>query len=419
MGLFSFAMVYVRASLLRRLEAPVRSLSGQARDDRDLLVGSASVLWQTVQLRLATFAGKSAAESARTHAAAETGSLKVGREELNLREGSAVDLVSLGDEVAAVFEKAARVWLAFAGPRVILNAAEAGYQKLTWRERLLLADYAFRGGDVWASLTPKPGDRQMIDPERELRRLSLFRDLPEEKLQLAVSRVHLEQYKAGEDIVVEGEVGDRMYVIHSGTAEVLARDVTGALRPKVRLRAGDYFGQVAILRDCKRTATVRANADVWLFSLSRNDVRDLWPETKQRAHSEDFVTKINRLHDVPLLRRLPLPELELFAETSVFRSFGTGETIINEGEPGHDFYVIDQGEVRVTQEGRELRRLGPGEFFGEIALLFKIPRTASVAATRDCRCLVLPGEVFRQFAARQDALRNALTEVGESRLATA
>ncbi len=75
-----------------------------------------------------------------------------------------------------------------------------------------------------------------------------------------------------------------------------------------------------------------------------------------------------------------------------------GKRLIAEGDTGSEFFVLLEGAVDVTREGEHVRRQGPGETFGEIALLYGIPRTASVTAAEPSRVLVLTKQAFRSFA---------------------
>ena len=86
------------------------------------------------------------------------------------------------------------------------------------------------------------------------------------------------------------------------------------------------------------------------------------------------------LLDVPLLAVLPPRIVERLALDADPVAVQPGEAVIVEGDPGDRFFVIDQGRVTVTREGRVLRELGPGAWFGELALLRDIPRTATVTA---------------------------------------
>ncbi len=106
------------------------------------------------------------------------------------------------------------------------------------------------------------------------------------------------------------------------------------------------------------------------------------------------------LADIALLRRLrlfaPVPAiaLESAARRLVPITAGRGETVIREGDIGDRFYVVVDGQVAVLRGGRQLRTLGPGEDFGEIALLRRVPRTASVVALAPTELRALEREAF-------------------------
>jgi CRP-like cAMP-binding protein len=86
------------------------------------------------------------------------------------------------------------------------------------------------------------------------------------------------------------------------------------------------------------------------------------------------------LRGVPTLAPLPAPALERLAHSLVPRTVPAGEVVFREGEPGDLFWIIESGEAEVSVGGAEIRRLGPGDGFGEIALLRDVPRTATVRA---------------------------------------
>jgi CRP-like cAMP-binding protein len=99
-----------------------------------------------------------------------------------------------------------------------------------------------------------------------LRSLALFRPLPPQTLELLASRLEYEQFTAGDVVIREGDDGDRFYVIAEGRVTVQAG--SGA---RTDLGPGDFFGEIALLRNVKRTATVIASEDSIVFSLRRDD----------------------------------------------------------------------------------------------------------------------------------------------------
>jgi MFS family permease len=130
-------------------------------------------------------------------------------------------------------------------------------------------------------------------------------------------------------------------------------------------------------------------------SLSRMDRAGAAPE-------------LELLRSLPLFEPLPPPTLEYLAGRLVRRRVSAGETILTQGERGDAFFVIAEGTVGVAPVEGAARQLGPGESFGEIALLRDVPRTATVVATTDVELLELPGEEFvAAVSGNADALRAA------------
>jgi CRP-like cAMP-binding protein len=90
-----------------------------------------------------------------------------------------------------------------------------------------------------------------------------------------------------------------------------------------------------------------------------------------------------------MLRTLPLPSVEQLARGLERCAFPAGATVFSQGDVGDLYYVVESGEVDVLGDGRLLATLGPGEGFGEIALLRSSPRTATVVARTDVRLRAL------------------------------
>lgn len=99
--------------------------------------------------------------------------------------------------------------------------------------------------------------------------------------------------------------------------------------------------------------------------------------------------RVAQLKKVPLFAGLDRKELEMLAHLLKEHEYPAGTTIVEAGTAGHGLYVITQGRVVVRKEGRTVNRLGPGEFFGEIAVLDDGPRTADIVAETDTVCLSL------------------------------
>jgi CRP-like cAMP-binding protein len=100
---------------------------------------------------------------------------------------------------------------------------------------------------------------------------------------------------------------------------------------------------------------------------------------------------------VPLFSELGRRDLKRIAEAMTERTFSAGETVTREGETGVGFFVIAEGSALVSLRGDELGRLGPGDHFGEIALIAETPRAATVTAETDLRCFGMTSWDFRRL----------------------
>lgn len=105
--------------------------------------------------------------------------------------------------------------------------------------------------------------------------------------------------------------------------------------------------------------------------------------------------RIELLKRVPLFAGLDARDLRDIANTMKERRFSSGDVIAQEGQTGVGFFVIEQGEARVEVDGEEVRRLGAGDYLGEIALIAEAPRTATVTAETDIVALGLTSWEFR------------------------
>lgn len=106
---------------------------------------------------------------------------------------------------------------------------------------------------------------------------------------------------------------------------------------------------------------------------------------------------IAALERVSLFAGVQRKDLEKLASSLRERRFSSGEHVVTEGEQGLGFFVIAEGTATVDVGGQERRQLGPGDSFGEIALLDDGPRTATVTADSDLVCLGMTPWVFKPF----------------------
>jgi CRP-like cAMP-binding protein len=129
---------------------------------------------------------------------------------------------------------------------------------------------------------------------------------------------------------------------------------------------------------------------------------------------DDKATALGR---TPLFKSLSRAELVELAKVTEDLEFAEGKVLAREGEIGREFFVIVDGEVTVTKNGQEIRRLSSGDFFGEIALIWESPRrTATVTAATPIRFFVLTRQAFRGLVGHHPEIEAKVLEQLEERV---
>jgi len=118
-----------------------------------------------------------------------------------------------------------------------------------------------------------------------------------------------------------------------------------------------------------------------------------------RLHKD---AKVDLLATVPLFSGCSKKELRRIASLADEIDLRTGKELTRQGAPGREFFVLLDGTVDVVRNGEHIDTLGPGDFFGELALVSNIPRTATCTATTPIRALVVIDRDFRQLL-KEDA----------------
>ncbi|HEX6490047.1 MAG TPA: MFS transporter [Gaiellaceae bacterium] len=129
--------------------------------------------------------------------------------------------------------------------------------------------------------------------------------------------------------------------------------------------------------------------------------------------------ELARLRAIEMFAPLPAPTLEHLASSLMRVHAERGETIFRQDDPGERFYIVDSGEIEIEIDGRQVNVLGPGGYFGEIALLREIPRTASARARQASELYALERDAFLGAVAGHAASSEAAESVVVSRLGLA
>ncbi|KAF1788513.1 Cyclic nucleotide-binding-like [Phytophthora cactorum] len=234
----------------------------------------------------------------------------------------------------------------------------------------------------------------------------LFTDSSDEEMDRLLFLMKRIKVEAEQNVIKQGDLGDQFYVVHSGSLEVIVNTaVLGYLKP------GDHFGELALIYDAPRAATVRAATNSILWTLDRDEFRMM----QARSSSDSLVKRAKWLRQVEILASLSERQLALLAGVLNAVTYSDGEMIIKQGDVGDTFFIVEEGNVSCQMEGprgfknsdamrTELAILDPGDYFGEMALLSDMPRNASIYAKGSVKCLSLGRQEF-------DSILGPLTDV--------
>lgn len=218
---------------------------------------------------------------------------------------------------------------------------------------------------------------------------AIFGGMEPSVIDQVVNAMRVIKVKAGDVVINKGDAGDSYYVVVEGSFEVFLVEADGVAGQKAvkTYGPGDTFGELALLYDAPRAATVKATSEALVFKLGRIHFRNLIQT--QVAKTKDHLEV--RLAKVPVLAGLSADQINHLAEAMEPVSFSDGEYIEEMGAVADCLYVLLSGEVACHRsDGQELR-LSDGAIFGETALSepadgSENKRQANVVAVGTVRC---------------------------------
>lgn len=212
----------------------------------------------------------------------------------------------------------------------------------------------------------------------------LFQTLNEQQTTDIIDSMIEVKVRGGEDVCRQYDDGDFYYIIDSGNFEVIIKDGPKSSPEEPTLRhtyeGKGSFGELALMYNCPRTATIRAVTEGVVFATDRQTFRQIVikSQAKQRQLYENFLAK------VPLFENMTSVERSSVADFLVEQTFEDGECLIREGEAADKFFIIEKGVAKATQtengEQIVINTLGAGDYFGERALITNTPRSATIVA---------------------------------------
>ncbi|KAK7140587.1 hypothetical protein R3I94_013008 [Phoxinus phoxinus] len=238
-----------------------------------------------------------------------------------------------------------------------------------------------------------------------------MKNLEMSQIQEIVDCMYPVDYDKNSCIIKEGDVGSLVYVMEEGKVEVTKEGLK-----LCTMGPGKVFGELAILYNCTRTATVRTVTSVKLWAIDRQCFQTIMMRTGLIKHAE----YMELLKSVLTFRGLSEEILSKLADVLEETHYGDGDYIIRQGARGDTFFIISKGKVTMTREecpGQEpvyLRSMGKGDSFGEKALQGEDIRTANVIAAETVTCLVIDRDSYKHLIGGLEDVSNKGCEDAEA-----
>ncbi|CDQ60391.1 unnamed protein product [Oncorhynchus mykiss] len=236
-------------------------------------------------------------------------------------------------------------------------------------------------------------DEQRRRLQDACRDILLFKTLDQEQFSEVLDGMFEVLVKPQEHIIDQGDDGDNFYVIERGVYDIIVL-IDGVGKCVGKYDNKGSFGELALMYNTPRAATIMANQEGALWGLDRATFHRLIVKNnaKKRKMYEAFI------ECVPLLKSLELSERMKIVDVVGMRVFSDGECILTQGDKADCFYIVESGEVKIMiisktkagQQGNaevEIARCSRGQYFGELALVANKPRAASVYAMGVTKCL--------------------------------
>lgn len=174
----------------------------------------------------------------------------------------------------------------------------------------------------------------------------MFSSLDDKELEIVIDAMELKEFGPGDKVIQQGDDGDELYVVESGTLScyrVMAKGEEPTFLKKYE--QSDAFGELALLYNAPRAATIVSDSVATLYSLDRATFNAIVKDSaaKKREKYEEF------LKSVPLLSNMEDYERQKIADAVRERKFADGEFVIREGELGNVFYLLSEGEAIATK----------------------------------------------------------------------
>lgn len=254
-------------------------------------------------------------------------------------------------------------------------------------------------GNFTPKVVPKSHDVRLKIKEL-LSSIFMFRHLEEKEMEVILDAVEIKQFNSNDMVIKQGDDGYELYIVGSGRLKCFKRFPDKSEDTYLKTyQPGEVFGELSLLYNAPRAASIQAIEPSSLYSLDRETFNHIVKESAigNRNKYEEFLSQVEVLQSLDNYERSKL------CDCLSILNFEANERIITEGEKGNSFYLIIEGQAVALKKNpntsfeEEVYKYSEKMYFGELSLIRDQPRAASIVAKTKIKVAVIDRNAFKRI----------------------
>ena len=239
-------------------------------------------------------------------------------------------------------------------------------------------------------------DEELI--ENCLKKHFFMKDLDKQARKEIIKEMSLVSVQSNTYLFKQGGIGNYFYILKEGSIELISRNDSS----KQKIKIGESFGELALLHGANRYQSALTLSDCYLWVMERKNFRKIVDHITKMNYEENK----NFIESIPILANIHHTQKTILCSFLYKENFQEGDFIVKKGDPAHCLYIVKEGEVDCSLNGKVVRTLRKGDNFGERSILVDSMRSLDCIAKTNCVCYSVSTSTLKSMLG--DNFRNLL-----------